>query len=69
MNREEDTVELLSIEQVAERLSLGRTVTYALIMSGEIESVKVKSRRLIPSPAIDHYIERLRAETREAVGA
>lgn len=39
---------LLTVEEAAERLSLGRTSVFALIKSGEIRSVKVgKARRIV----------------------
>jgi excisionase family DNA binding protein len=50
---------MLTVEQSAELLGLGRTTTYELVMSGTIESVHVGRRRLIPRSALDRFIERL----------
>ena len=43
---------LLSIEQAARALGIGRTALYSEIGAGRIRSVKVGRRRLIPSSAI-----------------
>ena len=43
---------LLSIEQAARALSIGRTALYSEIGAGRIRSVKVGRRRLVPSSAI-----------------
>jgi excisionase family DNA binding protein len=43
---------LLSIDQAARALSIGRTALYSEIRAGRIRSLKVGRRRLIPSSAI-----------------
>ena len=43
---------LLSIEQAARALDIGRTALYSEIGAGRIRSVKVGRRRLVPSSAI-----------------
>jgi excisionase family DNA binding protein len=43
---------LLSIEQAAQALGIGRTALYSEIGAGRIRSVKVGRRRLVPSSAI-----------------
>jgi excisionase family DNA binding protein len=43
---------LLSIEQAARALGIGRTALYSEIGAGHIRSVKVGRRRLVPSSAI-----------------
>ena len=43
---------LLSIEQAAQALGIGRTALYSEIGAGRIRSVKVGRRRLVPSAAI-----------------
>ena len=48
---------LLTVQAVALRLSIGRSFAYQLIMSGEIASIKLGSRRLIPSTALDAFIK------------
>jgi excisionase family DNA binding protein len=58
----DDTRLLISVNEVASRLALGRTVTSGLVSSGAIESVKIGARRLIPVGAVADFVERLRAE-------
>ncbi|WP_433299032.1 helix-turn-helix domain-containing protein [Actinoplanes sp. CA-030573] len=51
---------VLTIEQAARRLGIGRTLTYALVTSGEIESVTIGRLRRIPAECLTEYINRLR---------
>jgi excisionase family DNA binding protein len=53
---------LLTPERAAERLDIGRTTVYALMASGELDSVKIGRSRRIPSDALTAYIERLRGQ-------
>ena len=53
---------LFTVPQTQIILELGRTRIWALIASGEIESVRIGRSRRIPTEAIDRYIERLRAQ-------
>lgn len=54
-----DTAELLSVEEAARRLSLGTTTLKRKIAAGDIESVLVDRRRLIPASAIRDYVTHL----------
>lgn len=54
------TLALLPVEEAARRLGLGRTFTFALIASGELESVTVGRLRRVPAEAIGEYVARLR---------
>ncbi len=48
-----DPVErLLSVSAAAQHLGVSRTTTYQLIGSGELRSLKVRGRRLVPTSAI-----------------
>jgi excisionase family DNA binding protein len=49
---EREPERLLSIEQAARALGIGRTALYSEIGAGRIRSVKVGRRRLVPSSAI-----------------
>ena len=53
---------MLTAEEAAERLNIGRTTMFALIKSGAVESVKVGRLRRIPEAALTAYAERLAAE-------
>jgi excisionase family DNA binding protein len=54
--------QLLTVERAAETLSIGRTAMFALIKSGEVESVRVGRLRRVPADEIDAYIARLQTE-------
>ena len=51
---------VLTIEQAAERLGVGRTVMYALVSSGAVESVKIGRLRRVPADALITFLEDLR---------
>jgi excisionase family DNA binding protein len=51
---------LLTAEETAELLGIGRTKVYELMRLGLIESVKIKGSRRIPTEAVRNYVERLR---------
>ncbi|KBR62182.1 helix-turn-helix domain-containing protein [Mycobacterium avium] len=53
------TSRLHGIPAVQERLSLSRSSVFALIGSGELRSVKVAGRRLVPEQAIVDFIDKL----------
>jgi excisionase family DNA binding protein len=57
-----DAARLLTVEEAARRLSLGRTTVYALLKDGQISSVRVGRLRRIPTEALDTYTARLIAE-------
>jgi excisionase family DNA binding protein len=51
---------LLTVEEAAHRLRLGRTLVYRLISSGELESVKVGRLRRVPADCLPEYVAALR---------
>ena len=53
---------LLTPEQAARLLAIGRTTLYALITEGAIDSVKVGSLRRIPRQAVEAYVDQLLRE-------
>ncbi len=58
---------LLTPEDVALRLSLGRTNIFALMSAGRLENFKVGRRRMIPAQAVEDFVERLREENAPAI--
>ena len=50
---------LLKVEDVCERLSLGRSKVYEMMASGELRSVQVGRSRRVPAPALDELLARL----------
>ena len=53
---------LLTPEEAARRLSIARSSLYELVLTGEIESIKIGRSRRIPADALDAYVQRLRTE-------
>lgn len=51
---------VLTVEEAAHRLGIGRTLMYSLVMSGEVESVSIGRLRRVPADALHRYLERLR---------
>jgi excisionase family DNA binding protein len=47
---------LLSVDEAASMLGIGRTATYGELQAGRLRSVKVGRRRLVPAAAIPEYI-------------
>jgi excisionase family DNA binding protein len=47
---------LLTVDEAAEALSLGRTYVYHLVMSNQITSVKLGRKRRIPVSALQEFI-------------
>ena len=58
----EATPLVLTVEQAARRLGIGRTLMYALVTSGEIESVTIGRLRRIPAECLTEYVNRLREQ-------
>jgi excisionase family DNA binding protein len=60
-SREGNTVRLLlTVEQAAHRLGIGRTLMYALVRDGDVESVQIGRLRRIPEDALTRYVDQLR---------
>src|SRR5665213_620193 len=57
-----DTQLLLSVEEAAELLRLGRTRTYELVMTRKIQSVKVGRRRLVVRSSVFDFVQALLVE-------
>ena len=50
------TVRLYGLPEVCEATGLGRTSVKKLIYDGDLDSIKVGRRRLVPVEAIDKFI-------------
>jgi len=59
---------LLTINQVAALLNLGRTKTYEIVRSGTLKSYKIGSRRLIRREDVDRYVDFIVREQGETGG-
>ena len=51
---------LLTVEQAARKLNVGRSTVYGLLQSGRLESVTVGRLRRVPAAALSRFIESLR---------
>ena len=51
---------VLTVEEAADRLGVGRTVMYALVSSGAVESVRIGRLRKVPADALVAFLDALR---------
>ncbi len=51
---------LLTAEEAAAVLGVGRSAIFALVRTGELESLRLGARRRIPTAALHDYVARLR---------
>jgi excisionase family DNA binding protein len=56
---------LLTPEEVADQLRVGRTKVYELLASGKLRSVKIGRRRRVSPGALEEFIERSEREGEE----
>lgn len=50
---------LLTVEEAAERLHVGRTMMWQLIRTGDVESITIGRLRRVPVSAVDAYAQAL----------
>ena len=62
----DNTLVLLTVEEAARRLRIGRTTCFALIRTGELESIDIGRLRRVPADAPAEYLTRRRAAKRAA---
>jgi excisionase family DNA binding protein len=55
---------VLTIEEAAERLRVGRSLMYALVNSGAVESIRIGRLHRVPAAALTDFVEELRAKSR-----
>ncbi len=55
----DNTCVLLTVEQAAHRLGIGRTMAFALIAQGRLATVRIGRLRRIPVQAIPEFVESL----------
>lgn len=56
-----ESARLLSIQEAAATLNIGRTKVYDLMNSGDLKTVKLGRRRLVPIESVRGLIDRLSA--------
>lgn len=59
---------LITVEEAAERLGLGRTFTYTLIRRGDLPSVKVGGARRVAVVDLEQFIDRVREQGEIVIG-
>ena len=52
---------LLTVEEAARRLNIGRTTMYSLVLAGVIESVTIGRLRRVPAECLDNFVAALRS--------
>jgi excisionase family DNA binding protein len=57
---------MLSVDEACAAMSIKRTLLYSFLSSGELGSIKVRGRRLIPMRALEVFVEHLAACTAES---
>lgn len=57
---------LLTVEEAAKYLGVGRTLMYRLIKDGEIQTVQIHRLRRVPRDAVDAYAARIQSEQNAA---
>jgi excisionase family DNA binding protein len=57
---------LLTPEEAARAIGLGRTKVYELLPAGALESVQIGAARRVPAEALREYVDRLRSCARES---
>ena len=55
---------LLSIPQTCRLLGIGRSSLYQMMASGQVRSVKIGRRRLVPREAVDEFVTSLPSDYR-----
>ena len=61
---------LLTVEEAARRLNIGRTTMYSLVSAGAIESVTIGRLRRVPAECLDIFVAALRSSSQpETVAA
>lgn len=53
---------LLTVVEAAQQLSIGRTLMYELLISGQVESIHVGRLHRIPAEALTEFVARQRAQ-------
>ena len=60
-----DDKRLLTVDEAAQRLGIGRSHAYVYVLRGELESVKLGRSRRVPAEAVDEFVKRLRTAPSE----
>ena len=61
-----DEKRLLTVDEAAQRLGIGRSHAYIYVLRGELESVKLGRSRRVPAEAIEDFVKKLRGDQVDA---
>jgi len=61
-SRNDNRADMLTVKEVCEKLRVSRWMVHRLVRSGQLASVKIGSRRLIPRHSLEAYEKRLEEE-------
>lgn len=56
---------LVSVEEAAHTLGIGRTAAWALVQKNELKSVKIGRARRVVVASLEEYVQRLLGEERQ----
>jgi excisionase family DNA binding protein len=62
----EEHKRLLTVDEAAERLGIGRSHAYVYVLRGDLESIKLGRSRRIPAEAIEEFVKKLRGNQVDA---
>jgi excisionase family DNA binding protein len=54
---------LLTVDEAAQRLGIGRSHAYIYVLRGELPSVKIGRSRRVPLEGLHEFIQRLREQS------
>lgn len=57
MTKDSGPVILLTVEEAARRLNIGRHMAYRLVMEGDLRSIKIGRLRRVPITSLVQYVE------------
>jgi len=60
---------VLTVEEAAQALGIGRTLMYRLISSGAVESVTIGRLRRVPADALGAFVQQLRSDNHDEAAA
>jgi excisionase family DNA binding protein len=61
--------DLLTVEQTAQKMNIGRTTVYGLLRDGELPRVRIGHLVRIPASAVREWIDRQTEETKRPSAA
>ncbi|MFJ6212179.1 helix-turn-helix domain-containing protein [Streptomyces sp. NPDC092296] len=56
---DDPTLPVLTVEEAARRLRVGRTTMYALIRTGAVKTIPIGRLRRVPAEALTEYVQQI----------